>query len=385
MSGYSGYRREYGVKGFSLRTQVYEYGTFEDFAQEFCLGADDLVLIGEGTFQREVSPLNLGIQTVFREKYGNGEPTDTMVDGILDALRGKVFRRIVAVGGGTILDIAKLVAAAGPEDRTDDLYEQGEALQKRHELIAVPTTCGTGSEVTNISIVNRLSKGTKMGLAVDALYPDSSILISALLYTMPYQVFATSSIDAMIHAVESFLSPNGCSLSRVFSEAALKILLPAWARAVEKGRPEAWKDDKEAFLRASNLAGIGFGYAGTGAVHALSYPLGAIYHIPHGQSNQLMFSDVMKAYKRIDPHGRIRELENLLAECLGVETEEGLEALYRLMDRVLMKAPLHTFGVTEEDLINFSRTVPATQQRLLRNNYVPLSEEQILQIYQAAY
>ena len=98
-----------------------------------------------------------------------------------------------------------------------------------------------------------------------------------------------------------------------------------------------------------------------------------------------MFSDVMKAYKRIDPHGRIRELENLLAECLGVETEEGLEALYRLMDRVLMKAPLHTFGVPEEDLINFSRTVPATQQRLLRNNYVPLSEEQILQIYQAAY
>ena len=373
------------MKGFGLRTQVYEYGTFAAFAQEFGLGPEDLVLTGEATYDREIAPLDLGVQTIFREKYGSGEPTDAMVDGILDALRGRSYDRIIAVGGGTILDMAKLAAAAGETDRTDDLYAQGEKLIKRHPLLAVPTTCGTGSEVTNISIVNRLSKGTKMGLAVDALYPDSAVLISSLLDTMPYQVFATSSIDAMIHAVESFLSPNGCSLSRVFSEAALRTLLPCWERAVKRGGREAWKEEKADFLRAANWAGIGFGYAGTGAVHALSYPLGAIYHIPHGQSNQLMFSDVMKAYKRIDPDGRIRELERLLAQCLHVREEDSLSALYELMDKVLLKAPLHTFGVTEEDLVSFSETVPATQQRLLKNNYVPLSREQILEIYQAAY
>lgn len=107
--------------------------------------------------------------------------------------------------------------------------------------------------------------------------------------------------------------------------------------------------------------------------------------IPHGQSNQLMFKDVMKMYKKIKPTGRINDLEAVIAESLSVAPENALEELYALMDKVLKSAPLEEFGVKKSDLSIFAGDVIKTQQRLLRNNYVQLSEEQILEIYEAAY
>ena len=329
-----------------------------------------------------------GVQTCalpICEKYGKGEPTDGAVDAILDALRDKNFDRIVAIGGGTVIDIAKAVAVAAPEDKVDDLYDHVSELEKRHPLIIVPTTCGTGSEVTNISVMNRVSKGVKMGLASDAMLADKAVLITNLLDSMPYQVFATSSIDAMVHSAESFLSPNGCSISRLFSSEALKLILTCWDKVVKEGGEEAWKRYAAEFLEASNWAGLGFGYAGCAAVHACAYPLGSVYHIPHGQSNQLMFQDVMKMYKKLCPDGRINELEALIAESLHVTPDTSLETLYALMDKVLKKAPLKEFGVRESDLAQFAKDVIQTQQRLLRNNYVELTEEQILEIYRAAF
>lgn len=373
------------MKGFSIKTEIEEYDTFEQFAKEAQLEEKDLVLCGEHTYKQYVEPLSLGVQTLFREKYGKGEPTDGAVDAILDALRDKNFDRIVAIGGGTVIDIAKAVAVAAPEDKVDDLYDHVSELEKRHPLIIVPTTCGTGSEVTNISVMNRVSKGVKMGLASDAMLADKAVLITNLLDSMPYQVFATSSIDAMVHSAESFLSPNGCSISRLFSSEALKLILTCWDKVVKEGGEEAWKRYAAEFLEASNWAGLGFGYAGCAAVHACAYPLGSVYHIPHGQSNQLMFQDVMKMYKKLCPDGRINELEALIAESLHVTPDTSLETLYALMDKVLKKAPLKEFGVRESDLAQFAKDVIQTQQRLLRNNYVELTEEQILEIYRAAF
>ena len=109
------------MKGFSIKTEIEEYDTFEQFAKEAQLGEKDLVLCGEHTYKQYVEPLSLGVQTLFREKYGKGEPTDGAVDAILDALRDKNFDRIVAIGGGTVIDIAKAAAVAGPEDKVDSL------------------------------------------------------------------------------------------------------------------------------------------------------------------------------------------------------------------------------------------------------------------------
>ena len=101
------------MKGFTIKTEIEEYDTFGEYAAQAELGPQDLVLCGEHTYDKYVAPLSLGVQTLFREKYGKGEPTDGMVDAILDALREKEFDRIIAIGGGTVVDIAKVVAVAG--------------------------------------------------------------------------------------------------------------------------------------------------------------------------------------------------------------------------------------------------------------------------------
>lgn len=170
-----------------------------------------------------------------------------------------------------------------------------------------------------------------------------------------------------------------------FSGEALKVIIKSWKAAVEAGGEDAWKTYAADFLKASNWAGIGFGYAGCAAVHACAYPLGSVYHIPHGQSNQLMFKDVMEKYKEIQPEGRINDLEELIGDSLGAEAKDALPALYELMDQVLKKEPLRNFGVKESDLPVFAGDVIKTQQRLLKNNYISLTEEQVLEIYKAAY
>lgn len=332
-----------------------------------------------------VKPLGVEVQTLFRDRYSKGEPVDSEVDAILDVCRNKKFGRIIAIGGGTVIDIAKLIAVAKPEYNVDDLYDNAAELKKHHQLVAIPTTCGTGSEVTNISVVNRVSKGVKMGLAIDAMLPDKAVMITNMLDSLPYKIFATSSIDAMVHSVESFLSPNGCSISRIFSTEALKTIISCWKKAVDNGGGEAWKEFAADFLKASNWAGLGFGYAGCAAVHACAYPLGSVYHIPHGQSNQLMFAPVMKKYKELQPVGRINDLEAIIAETLGCNADEALEVLYELMDEVLKSEPLKNFGVKESDLPGFASGVIKTQQRLLKNNYIPLTEEQVLDIYKAVF
>lgn len=376
---------EHDMRGFSIKTEIEEYDTFEEYAKEAQLGADDLVLCGEHTYDDYVAPLSLPVQTLFREKYGKGEPTDEMVDAILDDLRTKSYNRIIAIGGGTVIDIAKAVAVAGPTDKVDDLYDKAAQLKAYHELVIIPTTCGTGSEVTSISVINRIKKGIKMGLASSAMLPAKAVMITNLLDSLPYKVFATSSIDAMVHSVESYLSPNACTISRIFSKEALITIIKSWKKSVEAGGCEAWKEYAADFLKASNWAGLGFGYGGCAAVHATAYPLGSVYHIPHGQSNQLMFRAVMEKYKELQPVGRINELESIIAQALKTDDTGTFSALYELMDEVFKAQPLRELGVKEDDLPEFAHNVIETQQRLLKNNYVPLTESQLLEVYKSAY
>ena len=228
-------------------------------------------------------------------------------------------------------------------------------------------------------------KGVKVGLVSPAMFADEAALVPGMLLSLPYPVFATSSIDAMVHAVESYLSPNACALSELFSEKALHLILSCWKDAVAAGGKDAWKKHALEFLRASNYAGIAFGHAGCAAVHAMAYPLGGVHHIPHGQANQLMFADVMRKYQEKKPIGKLNQLEELLGAELDVEPVFSLENLYKLMDEVLGKDPLHEHGVTADELPVFAKNVIETQQRLLGNNYVELSEDDLLDIYRKAF
>ena len=373
------------MKPFQIVPAISEFTDFTEFARQEKLNEKDLIITNEYIYAPANKEAGLACQTCFIEKYGTQEPTDVMIDEILAELKGKDFDRIIAIGGGSVMDISKLISVASQSDTVDDLFAAPEKIKKRHKLYCLPTTCGTGSEVTCLVSVNRTRLGTKVGFGVPDMFADQAVLISGLLQSLPYKVFATSSIDAMVHAVESYLSPNACEMSRMFSENALKLILSGWVKAEKDGGGEAWKKYAAQFQRGSDYAGIAFGYGGCAAVHALAYPLGGVHHVPHGQSNQMMFEAVMRKYQEKQPVGKINDLEELLAQILDCGSEEAMEALYSLLRRVLKCDALHEQGVTQDELPVYAETVIKTQQRLLNNNYTALTQDDVLDIYRSAF
>ena len=139
------------------------------------------------------------------------------------------------------------------------------------------------------------------------------------------------------------------------------------------------------FLLASNYAGIAFGTAGCAAVHALSYPLGGAYHVPHGESNYAVFTGVMKNYLEIKTDGEISKMMDFIAALLSCEKSRAWDELEKLLDTILPKKPLRAYGVKPKDLPRFTEAVMTTQQRLMNNNFVPLDEARVLKIYKELY
>lgn len=365
-----------------FRPSLFKFKTCRDFAKAFELKEGDLILTNEYIFNPYFGSLGLNVETIFQEQYGAGEPTDVMVDAIIEDAKKKGCKRIIAVGGGTIIDIAKVLAISDGES-VDELYDLP-VTEKKHPLIIIPTTCGTGSEVTNISIINRTRLGVKMGLTGEALFADSAVLIPELLEGLPFPVFAASSIDALVHAVESSLSPKATPYTKLFGYKAIEMILTGFQKIAKDGR-EALKGLLEEFLIASNYAGLAFGTAGCAAVHALSYPLGGAYHVPHGESNYAMFTGVLKNYMEIRKDGEIEVLNSYMADLLGCDAEVVYEKLEELLDQLLPKKSLHEYGVTEDELEIFTKSVMETQGRLMGNNFVPLDEQRVLKIYRELY
>ena len=365
-----------------IKPAIYKYEKAGDFAEEFALGKGDLVITNEYIYEPYFGELNLGCDVLFQEKYGAGEPSDEMAEAMYRDMNGS-YKRIIAIGGGTVIDISKLFALKNVSP-VEDLYDGRLEIVKDKELVLVPTTCGTGSEVTNIAILALNKKGTKKGLAVDEMYADSAVLIPELLEGLPFKFFAASSIDALIHAVESSLSPKGNEMTRLFGYKAIEMILNGYKIIAEKGE-EARIPLLNDFLTASNYAGIAFGNAGCAAVHALSYPLGAKYHVAHGESNYAMFTGVMKQYMEIKSDGEIDRLNRYIAAILGCGTAEVYDKLEELLNHLLQKKALREYGVTVEELEEFTVSVLENQGRLLANNFVPLDKKQIFKIYSQLY
>ena len=371
------------MKEIIWKPELHRFSSCKEFVEEFRLGASDLILTNEYIYQPYFRAMNLECAVLYQEQYGMGEPTDVMAEAILRDAAATGCNRVVAIGGGTVIDIAKVLAVGGGES-IDELYGMAPELPKRRELVLIPTTCGTGSEVTNISILNRTRLGTKMGLVGPAMYADAAVLIPQLLEGLPFGVFATSSIDALVHAVESSLSPKATPYTKLFGYKAIEMLIRGYQTIAREGR-EARLPLLEDFLIASNYAGFAFGTAGCAAVHAMSYPLGGKYHVPHGESNYAMFTGVLKNYMEIKQDGELAVMNRYLAELLGCGVPEVYDRLEDLLNQILPKKPLHAYGVTEADLEEFTRSVMETQGRLMGNNFVPLDAARVLKIYTELY
>ncbi|MDR3312339.1 MAG: 4-hydroxybutyrate dehydrogenase [Spirochaetaceae bacterium] len=365
-----------------VRPTLQTYKSCKEFAEDYKIGKDDLVISNEYIYNPYFGSLHLECQVVFQEKYGAGEPTDEMLEAIYRDL-DKSYRRVIAIGGGTIIDISKVLALKTVSP-LENLYDDAALIKKDKTLVIVPTTCGTGSEVTNISIFALLKKGTKKGLVSEAMYADFAVLVPELLEKLPVKVFAASSIDALIHAVESSLSPKATPTTKLFGYKAIDMILSGYKVIAQKGL-DARVPLMADFLLASTYAGIAFGNAGVGAVHALSYPLGAAHHVPHGESNYVLFAGVMNHYMEIKKDGEIAALNKYIAGILGCDAGKVYAELEKLLGFVMERKPLSAYGMTEAEIQSFTDSVIANQQRLLANNFVFLDRDRIVKIYTEMY
>ena len=364
---------------FACRPALHRFDRAEEFFESFRVGEGDLILTNRWILPPERTPA--GSAVLYQEDAGSGEPTDKMLAALLCAAGDR--RRVIGIGGGTVLDLAKLLSLA--IDKDTDLYAlftHKIPAASACPCVLAPTTCGTGSEVTNVSVLLFTDLAMKVGLADEALYAREAVLIPEFLSSLPYPAFAFSSIDALIHAVESFLSPRATDLTRLFSRQAIGEILSVYTTMEPGALPDT--DALSRLLTASTCAGIAFGNAGCGAVHAMSYPLGGKYHLPHGESNYLLFGAVLRHYDRQAEKEPLRALCRLIAESLRCRPEEALPALSALLSRVWPRKSLSQAGMTPEDFETFPAQVFTRQQRLLAGAMCPLTEADLAAIYRDA-
>lgn len=274
---------------------------------------------------------------------------------------------VVGLGGGSAMDTAKLAALmAGSGERLDDLYGVDRARGPRLRLVQVPTTAGTGSEVTPIAIVTTPSD-EKKGVVSSLLHADLALLDATLTLGLPARVTAMTGVDAMVHAVEAYTSRHRKNpLSDALAVRALSMLSANIDRVVEEGSD---LEARRAMLQGSLLAGMAFANAPVAAVHALAYPLGGLFHAPHGLSNALVFAEVA-AFNLSEADQHYSELARLLPRDLTEDRTDGegfVRAISTLVRRLPMEQRLSEVGVTAADLDRLADDA-MKQTRLLVNN-----------------
>lgn len=371
------------MKLFQQKTKVQKFSSAKEFVEEYQIGRGDFILASKSAYDTYFAPLGIEAHVEYKSKYGAGEPTDIMIDALLADFRKTDCDRIVAIGGGAVIDMAKILVLEG-EYSTEQIFKRQVPLKKAHTLIAVPTTCGAGSEVSNVSITELTSIHSKLGLADDSIYADDAVLIPELLTNLPYSFFATSAIDAFIHAIESYVSPKANLYTQMFGRQAMEMILSGFQQIIQHG-PEYRLNLLDEFLTASNLAGIAFGNAGTGAVHAMSYPLSGVYHVTHGESNYQFLTAVFGVYQKLNPEGRIREINQFLAGILECGEAQVYTELEHLLDQIISRKKLREYGMKEEEIRSFAESVEASQQRLLNQSYIKFNADQMEDIYRQLY
>ena len=294
---------------------------------------------------------------------------------------------VIGFGGGSSLDVAKLAALLAASDQPlAEAYGIGNAQGPRLPLVLVPTTAGTGSEVTPISIVTT-GASEKMGVVSPLLLPDLALLDPELTLGLPAHVTAATGIDAMVHAIEAYASVNANNnpISRALAVEALGLMGRMLLRAVQK------PDDLEArtgMLLGSMLAGQAFANSPVAAVHALAYPIGGHYKVPHGLSNALVLPHVLRFNAQVAPEAYAELLPHVFPDLPAMNVAEAAmkfaQSMADLSQACGLEQGLREMGIAREALPELARDA-MNQTRLLVNNPRPVDEAAAMQIYEAAW
>jgi alcohol dehydrogenase class IV len=315
------------------------------------------------------------------------DPPEAVVTACTKVAQDLKAEAVIGLGGGSSMDVAKLVALLAPgREKLADIYGIGNAKGPRLPLLLAPTTAGTGSEVTPVSIVTT-GASEKKGVVSPVILPDVALLDPDLTLGLPPAVTAATGIDAMVHAIEAYASasPANNPVSRALAREALRLMGAALERAVHDGKDKAARGD---MLLGAMLAGQAFANSPVAAVHALAYPIGGHFHVPHGLSNALMLPHVLRfnaetagaSYVEIAPDA-FPELDEVGSQVRAAAFADKLAAL---SVRCGLQQRLRDVGIPSDAVPMLARDA-MKQTRLLVNNPRPLTEADALAIYQQAW
>ena len=327
-----------------------------------------------------------GFKSILFDKQVEAEPRLEVADEGAKAVRKGKCDIVVGIGGGSAMDAAKAIAVlATNEGKAEDYLGLNKVPGPGLPTIMVPTTAGTGSEVTFTAVFVRQNMKKKEGMNSPYLYPDLALLDPALTLTLPPVSTASTGIDALCHAIESFTSINASPMSEMFSLDAIQLISSNLRTCVhDGGNLEA----REKVLLGSLYAGLGLANAGVGAVHSLSYPLGGKYGVSHGLANTVMLPHVM--YFNLP--GALEKFA-VIAEAMGENVEDvplresayfAVEAVQSLIEDCGIYTTLEDLNIPEEDFPEIAK-VAMTVTRPLENNPRKVTIEDAIDIYGEAY
>jgi len=316
------------------------------------------------------------------------DPSLATLDRAVELGRSGNVTGVVGFGGGSSLDVAKLAALlVGSGEDLDGAWGVGNARGPRLPLVLVPTTAGTGSEVTPVSIIT-VADAEKRGVSSAVILPDIAILDAELTLGLPPAITAATGVDAMVHAIEAYASKsaNNNPLSKMLARQALQLIGANIETAVFDGRNV---EARAAMLLGSMLAGQAFANSPVAAVHALAYPIGGIFHVPHGLSNALVLPHVLRFNAPDAAHLYAEIAADAFPRLAGEQGVQGrcaafIEELASLSKRLGMQTRLREVGVGKHDLPRMAAD-SMKQQRLLVNNPRAVNEADALAIYRAAW
>ena len=313
------------------------------------------------------------------------DPRYEIVADCVEAIQREGADFLIGLGGGSPIDIAKASAIMATNDGPIAKYFGIDMIPNPGlPMLIVPTTAGTGSEVTPIAILSDEGEKLKKGIVSPYLFPSVALLDPELTLGLPPQITASTGMDALIHAIEAYTSVNATDMTDLLAFRAMELLYHNIRTACANGNN---LEARSSMMEGSLLAGMAFANAGVTAVHAFAYPIGAEFHIPHGVANTLMLPYVM----RFNLMGNISKFA-LIADAFSLSTEGvdslkmaelATEAIERLALDLKVPKHLAEFGVGEGDISELAEGVMKVT-RLLANNPRVISLEDAKDIYKAA-
>ena len=314
------------------------------------------------------------------------DPSRATLEAAVEAGRSAGVRSVVGFGGGSPMDVAKLAAyLLGSGDNLDEVWGVDIAKGVRLPLVLVPTTAGTGSEATPISVIT-CEGGVKLAVNARPLTADWAILDPSLTVGLPRGVTAATGLDAIVHAVEAYTSARLKNpISDALAREALRLLTPNLLTACNEPTNIPVR---EAMLLGAHLAGLAFSNAPVAGVHALAYPLGGLHHLPHGVTNALMLRHVLQHNSEAarDHYAELAPI--VVPDCEGEGSQARVAMLIDRLDELVREsgiAPrLRDYGIDIAEAPTLAREA-MKQTRLLVNNPCEISEADARRLYEAAW